>query len=155
MATQNPNLREHVDVIRLTRAWEQVSRPKALILRCRIVDLPIEHALLQVQADDAIEWDSCRNIEEYFRINSRRSMNLNQPLTRLTIIDSAGEDGSGRRSCLLSQHHALYDGYSLKLLFQGVSEAYLHPLDDVNSNSIPTAAVIPGLHKTCDDDGQR
>lgn len=147
IATFNLKLREHVDVNRLQQAWEQVSRSKAPILRCRIVDMPMEDGLVQVQVDEAIEWDSCHDVEEYFQNNSRRSMNLDQPLTRLTMIDSAGDDGDGRRSCLLTQHHAIYDGYSLKLLFQEVSKAYLHPLDNVNNNNIPTAPSFQAFMK--------
>ena len=125
IATFNLILREHVNVKRLRQAWEQVSRLKAPILRCRIVHLPMEDGLVQVQLDEAIEWDTCHDVEEYLRDHSRRSMNLAQPLTRLTMIDSPGDDAGGR-SCLLTQHHALYDGHSLKLLFQEVSNAYLH-----------------------------
>ena len=140
IATFNLKLREHVDFNRLQQAWEQVSRTKAPILRCRFVDLPMKDGLVQVQVDEAIEWDSCHDVEEYFQKHSRRSMNLAQPLTRLTLIDSAGDDGDRRRSCLLTQHHAIYDGYSLKLLFQEVSKVYLHPRDNINSDKIPTAA---------------
>lgn len=147
IATFNLKLRENVDINRLQQAWEQVSRLKAPILRCRIVDLPKEDGLVQVQVDEAIEWDTCHNVEEHFQKNSRRSMNLAQPLTRLTMIDSAGDDGDGRRSCLLTQHHAMYDGYSLKLLFQEVSKAYLHPLNSINSNTITTAASFQAFMK--------
>ena len=135
IATFNLKLREHVNVKRLQQAWEQVSRSKAPILRCRIVDLPMEDGLVQVQVDEAIEWDSCRDVEEYFQNNSRRYMSLAQPLTRLTMINPAGDEDNGRRSCLLTQHHAMYDGYSLKLLFEEVSKAYLHPLDVIENNN--------------------
>ena len=37
------------------------------------------------------------------------------------MIESTGE---GSRSCLLTQHHAIYGGYSLDLLFQEVTKAY-------------------------------
>ncbi|KAG6997698.1 aurofusarin cluster transcription factor aurR2 [Physcia stellaris] len=127
IATFELKLREHVDVNRLREAWEQVSRSKAPILRCRVVDMSMGDGLVQVQVDEAIEWDNCHDVDEYFEKSSRRSMNLAQPLTRLTIIDSTGDDGDRRRSCLLTQHHAMYDGYSLKLLFEEVSKAYLHP----------------------------
>lgn len=147
IATFNLKLRENVDVNRLQQAWEQVSRLKAPILRCRIVDLPMQDGLVQVQVDEAIEWDSCYDVEEYFQNHSRRSMNLAQPLTRLTMIDSAGDNGGGKRSCLLTQHHAIYDGYSLKLLFQEVSKAYLHPLDNIQSDNIPTTASFQAFMK--------
>ena len=147
IATFNLKLREHVDISRLRIAWEQVSRTKAPILRCRIADLPMEGGLVQVQVDEAMEWESCHDVEEYLQNHSRRSMSIAQPLTRLTIIDSAGDDGVGNRSCLLTQHHAMYDGYSLQLLFLEVSKAYLHPLDDIYCNTTPAAASFQAFMK--------
>ena len=132
IATFSLRLRGDVDVHRLRQAWEQVSRLKAPILRCRIVDMPVEEGLVQVQVGEAIEWDRFHNVEAYFEENSRRSMDLGQPLTRLTIIDEARDDSGGGRSCLLTQHHAIYDGYSLKLLFEEVSKAYTNLLDNTN-----------------------
>lgn len=147
IATFNLKLREHVDINRLQQAWEQVSRSKAPILRWRIVDLPTEEGLVQVQIDEAIEWDSCHDVEEHLQNHSRRSINLAQPLTRLTMIDLAGDERGGRRSCLLTQHHAIYDGYSLKLLVQEVSKAYLHPLDNIKGKSLPAAASFQAFIK--------
>ena len=147
IATFDLKLRDHVDVDRLQNAWEQVSRSKAPILRCRVVDLPTEDGLVQVQVDEAIKWDHYHDVEEYFRDHFHRSMGLAQPLTRLTIIESAGDSGVGKRSCLLTQHHAIYDGYLLKLLFQEVSKAYLHPLDSIKSENIPPVASFQAFKK--------
>ncbi|KAL8670383.1 MAG: hypothetical protein Q9168_005078, partial [Polycauliona sp. 1 TL-2023] len=138
IATFELQLGDHVDVERLQGAWAQVSRSTAPILGCRILDIPLlEDGLVQVQVNEAIEWDSHRDMEQYFRQGSREAMDLGRPLTRLTMIQN---NSVGGRSCLLTQHHALYDGYSLKLLFQEVSAAYLHPsahLDRQSSASFP------------------
>ena len=147
IATFDLKLRENVDINRLRHAWEQVSRSKAPILRCRIVDLATEDGLVQVQVDEAIKWDYYHSIEEYFRDQSHQPMSLAQPLTRLTIFESAGDSGGGRRSCLLTQHHAIYDGYSLKLLFQEVSKAYIHPLSIIQSDRTSTAASFQAFMK--------
>ncbi|KAI4165618.1 MAG: hypothetical protein LQ342_000560 [Letrouitia transgressa] len=146
IATFDLKLRKHVHVSRLQQAWEQVSRLKAPILRCRIVDTSIEDELVQVQIDETIEWDRFQNVDEYLQDKSRRSMHLAQPLTRLTIIDPEGDSGSNR-SCLLTQHHAMYDGYSLKLLFEEVSKAYLHQLGHVNNNMDSNAASFRAFMK--------
>lgn len=147
IATFNLKLREHVDVDRLRQAWEQVSRSKAPILRYRIVDMPMEDGLVQVQVNEAIQWDSCQNLEEYFQKTSRIYENLGQPLTRLTMIDSAGDDDIGRPTCLLTQHHAIYDGYSLKLLVEEVSKAYLHPLDHNEDENISATPLFQTFMK--------
>lgn len=147
IATFHLELREHVDIDRFRQAWEHVSRSKALILRCRIVDMPTEDGLVQVQVNKPIQWDSCHNLEEYIQKTSGMGKDLGQPLTRLTMIDLAGDDGVRRRSCLLTQHHAIYDGYSLKLLLQEVSKAYLHPLEHVSDKSIMTAPSFRSFMK--------
>lgn len=139
IATFNLKLRGHVDVDRLQKAWEHVSRSKAPILRCRVVDLLTENSLVQVHVNVAIQWDKCQNFKEYFQKFSRIYENLSQPLTRLTMIHSAGGDDVGMRSCLPTQHHAIYDGYSLKLLIDEVSKAYLHSLEPVSNKLLPTA----------------
>ncbi|KAL8641307.1 MAG: hypothetical protein Q9228_001859 [Teloschistes exilis] len=136
-------LRDHVDVKRLQEAWDQVSQSQAPILRCRIIDLPDAEGLVQVQVDEKLEWDTSVDVEDYFKANTRRSMNLGRPLTRLTIIE--GE--SVERYCVLTQHHAMYDGYSLKLLFEQVSKAYLHPSKHLHSRSAPISASFQAFRK--------
>ncbi|KAL8736845.1 MAG: hypothetical protein Q9181_002274 [Wetmoreana brouardii] len=77
IATFNLKLREHVDVKRLQKAWEQVSRSKAPILRCRIVDTQMEDGLVQLQVDEALKWDSCHDVKG------------NRDVTASTIIRAA------------------------------------------------------------------
>ncbi|KAL9585483.1 MAG: hypothetical protein Q9203_004226 [Teloschistes exilis] len=136
-------LRDHVDVKRLREAWDQVSRSQAPILRYRIIDLPNAEGLVQVLVNEGLEWDTFSDIEEYLQANAQRSMDLGQPLTRLTIIE--GE--SIERYCLLAQHHAMYDGWSLKLLFEEVSKAYLHPSNHLGIQSAPTSASFQAFRE--------
>ena len=118
-------LRADIDIPRFRRAWEDVSRTTAPILRYRIVDIPSE-GLVQVQVDEPLQWDTSDSIETYLEGDKHQSMGLGARLTRLALI----EDGSGGDPCcILTQHHAIYDGYSVDLLLGDVAKAYAGQID--------------------------
>ena len=112
-------LTKDVDIPRLKKAWEEVSQSRAPILRCRIVDTPTE-GLMQVEVNESLDWDTGDTISTYIQ-QDQRPMGLSTSLTRLAIVGNAGGNDL---YCLLTQHHAIYDGYSLSLLTQEVSRAY-------------------------------
>ncbi|KAI6543835.1 NRPS [Pyricularia oryzae] len=111
-------LRPGTDARRLRQAWEEVSRTAAPILRYRIVDLPRE-GLVQVQIDEALEWDAYESVEACLGRDGQRGMGLGDRLTRLALVQD--EEGP---CCVLTQHHAIYDGYSMDLLLDQVARAY-------------------------------
>ncbi|KAL6811929.1 hypothetical protein J3E69DRAFT_377169 [Trichoderma sp. SZMC 28015] len=113
-------LRDDVDIERLRNAWERVSRAVAPILRYRIVDVPSE-GLVQVQIKESIDWKTYGSVEAYLEQDQSESMGLNKRLTRLAIIQGPSVQG---RLCLITQHHAIYDGYSLNLLLAEVTRVY-------------------------------
>ncbi|CAG8905552.1 unnamed protein product [Penicillium egyptiacum] len=119
-------LRKNVDVSRLMNAWEMVSRTSAPILRSRIVDCPRE-GLVQGIVDEPLHWDVTQPLQQYLQKYQTRPMGLATPLTRLAIVE---DDRSQDTYCLLTQHHAIYDGYSLNLLVEEVSKAYDAGLGD-------------------------
>ncbi|KAL4954841.1 hypothetical protein BDW69DRAFT_183157 [Aspergillus filifer] len=110
-------LADDIDIPRLQRAWEEVSLTKAPILRTRIVDTPTE-GLVQVEVKEDLMWEinNAATVSAYIR-HDQQPMGLGTPLTRLAVV------GNGT-CCLLTQHHAIYDGYSINLLLQGVSRVY-------------------------------
>lgn len=111
-------LRPGTDARRLRQAWEDVSRTAAPILRYRIVDLPRE-GLVQAQIDEALEWDAYESVEACLGRDGQRGMGLGDRLTRLALVQD--EEGP---CCVLTQHHAIYDGYSMDLLLNQVARAY-------------------------------
>ncbi|KAB8269059.1 hypothetical protein BDV30DRAFT_251720 [Aspergillus minisclerotigenes] len=117
-------LTKNIDIPRLQRAWEKVSQTKAPILRYRIVDTPTE-GLVQVEVNEPLRWETGDTVSSYIQ-QDRRSMGLSTSLTRLAIVGNAGEHDT---YCLLTQHHAIYDGYSLNLLIQEVSRVYAGLID--------------------------
>ncbi|KAJ5673087.1 AMP-dependent synthetase/ligase [Penicillium longicatenatum] len=130
-------LRKNVDESRLMDAWENVSRASAPILRSRIVDSPIE-GLVQGVVDETLHWDTTQPLQQYLRKHQTRPIGLGTPLTRLAIIE---HESDNERYCLLTQHHAMYDGYSLDLLMNEVSKAYCGFID-VNTSSVQFQAFI-------------
>ncbi|KAH8597089.1 hypothetical protein B0O99DRAFT_685008 [Bisporella sp. PMI_857] len=134
-------LKENVDIHRFKRSWEVVSQTNAPILRNRIVDIPSE-GLVQVQLNEPLEWDFSDNVKEYLERNKARTMGLATPLTRLAV---AGDAETGIY-CILTQHHAMYDGYSLDLLLQEVSNAYTGEMD--HSPIAPFQAFIQHIAGT-------
>jgi amino acid adenylation domain-containing protein len=125
-------LRKNVDVSRLMNAWEMVSRASAPILRSRIVDCPSE-GLVQGIVDEPLHWDVTQPLQQYLQKYQTRPMGLATPLTRLAIVE---DKNNQELYCLLTQHHAIYDGYSLNLLVEDVSKAY----DGVLGNRTPVAS---------------
>ncbi|PNP47772.1 hypothetical protein THARTR1_10457 [Trichoderma harzianum] len=113
-------LRDDVDIERLRDAWQRVSQAAAPILRYRIVDVPSE-GLVQVQINESIQWKTYTSVEAYLAQDQSESMGLNKRLTRLAIVQGPSVQG---RLCLITQHHAIYDGYSLNLLLAEVTKAY-------------------------------
>ncbi|KAK5993871.1 Nonribosomal peptide synthetase GRA1 [Cladobotryum mycophilum] len=119
-------LRDGVDVDRLKQAWESVSQTAAPILRSRIVDVPTE-GLVQVLVNGPLEWDVSNSVETYLKFDQNKSMGLGKSLSRLAIV---GDSKTGGLGCIFTQHHAIYDGHSLDLLFTEVSKTYAGVIDD-------------------------
>ncbi|KAE8555139.1 hypothetical protein EYB25_003687 [Talaromyces marneffei] len=116
-------LKEDVDLARLQQAWKHVSQTSAPILRVKIVDVP-GTGLVQVQINESVQWESSyEDVMSYINHEQTRSMGLSTSLTRIAVVRDSRD--SGRHCLLLTQHHAIYDGYSMDLLLQEVSKAYI------------------------------
>ncbi|KAH8647773.1 hypothetical protein BX600DRAFT_530728 [Xylariales sp. PMI_506] len=113
-------LRDDIDIDRLKKAWEDVGQKLAPILRYRMLDVPSE-GLVQIQIKEPLEWDTSDDINSYIELDRGREMGLGTRLTRLAI---AKDPNAGGLFCVITQHHAIYDGYSVNLLLAEVSKAY-------------------------------
>ncbi|KAL8830836.1 MAG: hypothetical protein Q9191_001210 [Dirinaria sp. TL-2023a] len=144
IAIFNLELHDHVDIHRLQQAWEYVSRSKAPILRCRIVEILSQGGLVTVQVDEPIACNRSHDVDEYVQKISRETMAIAQPLTRLGFIEPAKDNKRHikQRSCIFTQHHALYDGTSLQLLFEEVAKAYSQPPDCICREYKPPTATL-------------
>ncbi|KAB5554579.1 hypothetical protein GE09DRAFT_1203703 [Coniochaeta sp. 2T2.1] len=135
VARYSLRLRPEIDLARLKEAWVGASRVTAPILRYRIVDVPDE-GLVQVQIDEPPQWDEYDDIDTCLKCEDGQSMGLDTPLTRLAVVrerDASSSSDETQKSswrCYITQHHAIYDGYSVGLLLEEVSKAYSGVVDD-------------------------
>ncbi|VUC30158.1 unnamed protein product [Clonostachys rosea] len=112
-------LRKQVDLNRLKKAWEIASKTTAPIICYRIVNVPGE-GLVQVHLKDQIKFTSYSSMETFLGQDMAYPMGLGTCLTRFSFVN----DTSGEKCLVLTQHHAMYDGYSLNLLLNEVSNIY-------------------------------
>lgn len=130
-------LRETTDVSRLAAAWAEVvaSTP---ILRTRIVDLRSQ-GLVQVVVHEDFSWKTEPDLHRYMRADSEQPMGLGTPLTRFGLVDC----GMQKRYCILTFHHAIYDGWLISLLLQAIQNAY-H--GEQRMTLTPFPAYIKAIH---------
>ncbi|PHH89905.1 hypothetical protein CDD83_4995 [Cordyceps sp. RAO-2017] len=104
---------------RLCEAWEQVTRDSP-ILRTRLVQHD-DLGLVQVVVNESIHWTDAAGLDAYLEADIAQPMEPGQPLTRYALVT---EDEGARRWFVWTIHHALYDGWSMPLIVDAVSQAY-------------------------------
>ncbi|KAL9474318.1 hypothetical protein ACSS6W_008698 [Trichoderma asperelloides] len=116
-------LDEKVDETRLQVAWQQVAAV-APILRTRIV-LGRSSGSLQVVVKDTVNipWHTSNSLDAYLDKDRAMGMADGQPLMRLGYVEASSSSGR-KRYLVWTAHHAIYDGYSMQMLFQQVAAAY-------------------------------
>ncbi|KAK7227934.1 hypothetical protein V2G26_000104, partial [Clonostachys chloroleuca] len=113
-------LDEMTDAQRLRNAWEQVAAA-APILRTRIVDIP-QQGLVQVILHENVEWEVVDELETYLDDARRKEMGLGTRLSRFRAAFEASS--SSPRYLVWTIHHALYDGWSMRLIMNALKDAY-------------------------------
>jgi amino acid adenylation domain-containing protein len=116
-------LKSTIDVDLFRRAWQEVERTTP-ILRTRIVDLA-EQGLMQVVLDQLAQWPPKADLNSLSictQAEKQLSMDLGSPLVRVAIIEEDGTQNT--RFFVLTIHHALYDGWSIPIILERLSQAY-------------------------------
>lgn len=106
-------LPQEFDLSRFREAWATVIEKEA-ILRTRIIST--DSGNLQVVTKCPLDWHTATDIETYLEQDQASAFQYGQPLMRLAI---AGGD-----HFVWTAHHAIYDGWSLSLLFENIAQAY-------------------------------
>ncbi|EME89457.1 uncharacterized protein MYCFIDRAFT_213678 [Pseudocercospora fijiensis CIRAD86] len=109
-----------VDVARLREAWFDVVADFAPVLCNRVLAVDGE-GFVQAQLRAPLDWSEYANLEAFHQAEASYTMGLGTALTRLALVDA---DPSGKRLCVLTQHHAIYDAVSLSLLLRAVCNTY-------------------------------
>lgn len=113
-------LQPDVDLQRLARAWQDVLSTTPA-LRTRIVSLT-GRGLVQVVVEERSQLQPAefQNLDDVAR--DKRGMKLGSPLARFELVKH-GEDGD-KRSFVWTMHHAVYDGWSIRLVLEKLEHAY-------------------------------
>ena len=107
-----------VDVERFKAAWGAVVQNNH-ILRTRVAFVQ-GLGSCQVVVEEQITWHDGDNLDSYLIMDRSDPMNYGTPLARFAIIDNR----KGKKTFVWTVHHALYDGYSIGLVFAAVDAAY-------------------------------
>lgn len=123
MAQHTLSLGSNIDLQRFKQACQQVVTANP-ILRTRIV-YPEQSAALQVVLRPGIDWRSGKNLETYLEEDKKNSMKAGKALTRYAIVPDAGG-----WTFVWTVHHAVYDAWTLHLIFDRIDKAYKQlPMD--------------------------
>ena len=116
-------LRRSVDLARFQRAWEEVLRTTPT-LRSRIVHLA-DQELVQVILDHNVQWPHHLSISEHQEVDKKADISLGKPLVRYANIPA---NNQSQIHCFAwTVHHALCDGWSMRLIMDRLNQAYQDP----------------------------
>ena len=114
-------LADGIDVIRFKEAWQQTVADLE-ILRTRIVHTDAMNFAQVVLKDAPISWVQAESFDELPNDFLHLPKRNGAPLTGYAIVQPRGSSSS---YFVWSVHHALYDGWSIPLVFRKVEENYL------------------------------
>ncbi|MCJ1469343.1 hypothetical protein MMC07_007976 [Pseudocyphellaria aurata] len=110
-----------LDVGAFCAAWETVVESNP-ILRTRIIQTG-SAGLMQVVVKERMSWLLESDFDAYVRRDKEIPMGFGTPLIRYAIITPTTEQNN-KRYFVWTTHHAIYDGYSLQLTLNHVSQTY-------------------------------
>ena len=111
-----------INVEKFKAAWDAVARSNH-ILRTRVVFVK-GLGSCQVVIAEQIAWQHSNDLDDYLSKDRSESMDYGTRLARFAIVDN----GKGKKTFVWTVHHALYDGYSMGLVFAAVDLAYQNNL---------------------------
>jgi amino acid adenylation domain-containing protein len=108
------------DISRFKQAWETTVQATP-VLRTRIFHSR-SAGLVQAVLNESICWnESSESLDAYLQQDRDSSMDIGKPLARYCMI----YDGSEKPKYFVwTMHHALYDGWSMKLIMEAINRAF-------------------------------
>jgi amino acid adenylation domain-containing protein/non-ribosomal peptide synthase protein (TIGR01720 family) len=113
------NLAAHGGLEKLKRAWETTVAAHC-ILRTRFFQ-GADGELYQTVVKTGVPWHAATRGDDSLPKAARLTVTMGGALIRATVVQ---EPGQAQAVLVLTLHHALYDGWSLPLLFQDLQSAY-------------------------------
>lgn len=120
MGQEVTQLAESLDILRFRSACNRVFQ-RFPILRTWIV----RHSdkLVQVVIQESLDWKLPKSLPEYVAADARQPPALGKPLTRWALT-SEPSSSPGRGHCIITIHHALFDGIALHHILGAILDAY-------------------------------
>ncbi|KAK4157425.1 non-ribosomal peptide synthetase [Chaetomidium leptoderma] len=145
VAVNTLKLPEHVDLDRFKAAWQEVVA-ETDTLRTRIVHTAASGFLQIVVAPEPIDWYEEPSLEEALVKGRALGLQNGGALTRYAIVE-AREDRNEGPLFVWAIHHALYDGWSLRLLARQVQDVYNNSISgSQKSNDTARASYANFIH---------
>lgn len=114
-----------IDIARFKLSWQTVVEATP-ILRTRIV-LYQNLASIQIVVEEDLNWNTGQSIQEYLRQDKKVLVKYGDPLNRHSIIEAKNDPD---RYFVWTAHHAVFDGWTISLVFDQLQRAYSGtPLD--------------------------
>lgn len=117
------DLEEDVDVDLLQAAWTAVVAITPT-LRTRFIE-SATHGVVQVVTNDQPQWTFGDNLPTFLKKDKEHGIGLGDRTLRLGLVQS-----SFGSHCIITAHHALYDGASMLAVFKMVEDGYNGHIED-------------------------
>lgn len=108
-----------INISRFKRAYQEVVTTHP-VLRTRIVYLE-QSGAFQVVLREHMHWQTSDSLENYMKEDKQRSMRTGDALTRYGLVPDVNNNGW---VFIWTAHHAIYDAWTLDLLFDRLDKAY-------------------------------
>ena len=106
---------------RLKSAFDQSVKACA-ILRTRIINLPGRGLFQVVLKDGHLVREHGSDLEQYLKTDQAEPMDLGSALFRYGVVYDGTSD---KAQFIITMHHAVYDGWSMPLVFDRVNRAFV------------------------------
>lgn len=104
---------------RLKKAFDQAVQGSP-ILRTRIVNVPGRGLFQVVLKDGQLVRDHGSDIKQYLKLDQEEPMDLGKALFRYGVVHDGSSD---KAQFIITMHHAVYDGWSMPLVFDRINRA--------------------------------
>ncbi|PNP75510.1 hypothetical protein FNYG_11139 [Fusarium nygamai] len=111
-------LPSHLGTELFQRAWEHVYA-SSHSLSTRVVDT-VTAGMLQVVVSEKVRWSHGDNLEAFVGRQSQKGFKLGQSMAESGIV----RQKDGKTFFVLTLHHAIYDGWSLRRLLEATEQIY-------------------------------
>ena len=131
-----------IDITRFKNSWQKVVDAQSL-LRTRIVQTDSSRLFQVVLCPAPIYWHSTLSLKEYLEQDDKIPVVLGSEFFRYAIV---GKEEEGGIHFVWTAHHACYDGWMIRLLFDEISRIYKEDLNP--TPEVPYTRFIKFLDNT-------